>query len=120
MTAPSVIGSAALAALPGSVVPDGTVGVAVDARHVLGVGGVVDRSTARLAALIDPGFLAGAGWDTASRVLSVPPGHPLLGWSVCQTARCTNQVYGGHRTCGACRAGQDDPLADDTGVAEPA
>jgi len=96
VTAPSVIGSAALAALPGSVVPDGTVGVAVDARHVLGVGGVVDRSTARLAALIDPGFLAGAGWDTASRVLSVPPGHPLLGWSVCQTARCTNQVYGGH------------------------
>ena len=73
-----------------------------------------------LAALIDPGFLAGAGWDTASRVLSVPPGHPLLGWSVCQTARCTNQVYGCHRTCGACRAGQDDPLADDTGVAEPA
>ena len=120
MTAPSVIGSAALAALPGSVVPDATMGVAVDARHVLGVGGVVDRSTARLAALIDPGFLAGAGWDTASRVLSVPPGHPLLGWSVCQTARCTNQVYGCHRTCGACRAGQDDPLADDTGVAEPA
>ncbi|HEY5151094.1 MAG TPA: tyrosine-type recombinase/integrase [Mycobacterium sp.] len=120
MTAPSVIGSAALAALPGSMVPDATMGVAVDARHVLGVGGVVDRSTARLAALIDPGFLAGAGWDTASRVLSVPPGHPLLGWSVCQTARCTNQVYGGHRTCGACRAGQDEPLADDTGVAEPA
>ena len=32
---------------------------------------------ARLAAMLDQGFLAGAGWDPGSRMLSLPAGHPL-------------------------------------------
>ena len=48
---------------------------------------------ARLAALTEPALLAEAGWDPAARVLSLPSGHPLLGWRACPSAgwgtRCT-------------------------------
>jgi integrase len=53
--------------------------------------------------LIDPGFLAEAGWDRASRVLSLPAEHALLGWRICPTQGCTNQVYGRDQVCGRCR-----------------
>lgn len=71
---------------------------------------------ARLAALIDPGFLAEAGWDRASRVLSLPTEHALLGWRICPTRGCTNQVYSRDRICGRCRIRADKP-GDDTIVA---
>ena len=56
---------------------------AVDASHVFGCGHDVEPGSVRLAALIDPAFLAEAGWDRASRVLSLPAEHPLLGWQGC-------------------------------------
>ena len=34
---------------------------------------------ARLAGLLDPAFLAEAGWDPVTRVLSLPARHRLLG-----------------------------------------
>jgi integrase len=34
----------------------------------------------RLAALLDPGFLAAAGWDPVTRVLAPPAGHRLIRW----------------------------------------
>ena len=34
---------------------------------------------ARLTRLTDPAFLAGAGWDPGTQVLSLPSAHPLLG-----------------------------------------
>jgi integrase len=85
------------------------VAVPVDGSHVLGSGHDIEPGLARLAALIDPVFLAEAGWDRASRVLSLPAGHPLLGWRECQAQGCTGQVYDRDRMCGRCRVGDAQP-----------
>ena len=76
---------------------------------MLGAAAALEPASAWLAAMIDPGFLAEAGWDPASRVLSLPAGHALLGWRVCPTPGCANQVYGRHRMCGRCRVGAGRP-----------
>ena len=62
-------------------------------------------AAARLAALTDQAFLAGAGWDPAARVLSLPSAHPLLGWRACPSPGCGNALYGRDRQCGSCRRG---------------
>ena len=71
------------------------------------VGAVV----ARLTRLTDPAFLAGAGWEPGSRVLSLPSGHPLLGWRACPTPGCANSLYGRDRECGPCRRASAGGLA---------
>ena len=38
--------------------------------------------------MLDPAFLAEAGWDPGSRVLSLPAGHRLLGRTVCRVDGC--------------------------------
>jgi hypothetical protein len=43
---------------------------------------------ARLAAVLDPAFLAEAGWDPRSRVFDLPAGHRLLGRRVCRVGGC--------------------------------
>src|SRR5664280_3845176 len=55
---------------------------------------------ARLAGLLDPGFLVEAGWDPASRALSLPAAHPLLGRTLCRVGGCATTVHGG--TGGVC------------------
>jgi integrase len=55
---------------------------------------------ARLAGLLDPGFLVEAGWDPAARVLSLPAAHPLLGRTLCRVGGCRTTVHGG--TGGVC------------------
>ena len=55
---------------------------------------------ARLAGLLEAGFLTGAGWDPAARVLSLPAAHPLLGRTLCRVGGCTTTVHGG--TGGVC------------------
>ncbi len=55
---------------------------------------------ARLAGLLDPGFLIEAGWDPVSRVLSLPAAHPLLGRALCRVGGCATTVHGG--TGGVC------------------
>ena len=98
------------AAVTGSLgSPRAGAAVGAGASHVLGTAAAIEPASARLAALIDPGFLAEAGWDPASRVLSLPAGHPLLGWRVCPTPGCTNQVYDRDRMCGRCRVGAGRP-----------
>jgi len=48
---------------------------------VLGAGCVItEPAVARLAALLDPGFLARAGWDPVTWVLAPPAGHRLIRW----------------------------------------
>lgn len=79
------------------------VAAGMDGSHVLGPGVALEPRTARLAALIDPAFLAEAGWHAASRVLSLPCEHALLGWRMCPTPGCANQVYTREGVCGACR-----------------
>ena len=91
--------------------------VPVDGSHVLGSGHDIEPGSARLAALIDPVFLAEAGWDRASRVLSLPAGHPLLGWRECQAQGCTGQVYDRDLMCGRCRVGDAQPDTEPGGDA---
>ena len=49
---------------------------------------------ARLAGMLDLAFLAGAGWDPVSRVLSLPARHPLLGRTLCRADGCPATVHG--------------------------
>src|SRR5260370_7365208 len=51
-------------------------------------GVLLEGPAACLAAMLDQAFLAGAGWDPGSRVLSLPAGHPLLGRVVYPTGGC--------------------------------
>jgi len=93
------------------------------AEHVLAAEAGLDPATARLAALLDPVFLAEAGWDRATRVLSLPAEHPLLGWAACATPGCVSGAYGRDRLCGVCRAGGPGPAieaATEPGALAPA
>src|SRR5438445_11274151 len=62
----------------------------------------LDRSMARLAALLDPAFLAEAGWDAARLVLAPPPAHRLLGRPICQAPGCLTTAAGRNRICQSC------------------
>jgi hypothetical protein len=48
----------------------------------------VDEHSAVLASRIDVAFLAEAGWDPVTWVLTIDPGHPLLGRGVCRAPGC--------------------------------
>ena len=54
----------------------------------------LDGPAARLAGMLDLAFLAGAGWDPVSRVLSLPARHPLLGRTLCRADGCPATVHG--------------------------
>ena len=45
--------------------------------------------------MLDPEFLAEAGWDPVARVLSLPAGHRLLGRTVCRAGGCATGVHAG-------------------------
>ena len=67
-------------AMPAAAGPAAAVLAAgVPLSFVLGDGHAADSRVAWLAELIDPAFLAEAGWDPRGRVLAPPPGHRLLG-----------------------------------------
>ena len=61
-----------------------------------------DASIARLAGLLDPAFLAEAGWDAALLVLLPPAAHRLLGRRICQASGCETTAMGRNRTCQSC------------------
>jgi hypothetical protein len=63
----------------------------------------LDGTAARLASLLDPEFLAGAGWDPVSRVLSPPAAHPLLGRPVCRAPGCRTTCFERTGVCLECR-----------------
>jgi len=82
------------------------------AAPAVGDGGVASR----LEALLDPAFLAGAGWDWQTLVLSASAAHPTLGWSVCQVPDCGAMAEGAAGLCPGCttrmsRNGGDRPPA---------
>ena len=66
--------------------------------HVL-AGVELDGPAQRLAALLDPAFLAEAGWDPAGRVLSLPAGHRLLGRTVCRAGAAPRRSTQGSAEC---------------------
>jgi len=69
--------------------------------HVLD-GVVLIGAAARLAAMLDCGFLDEAGWDSTTRVLSLPAQHRLLGRTVCRVEGCQNTVRSGLTVCHRC------------------
>jgi len=108
--------------LPAPDLPVRPAGVPV-LPHVFGDGHLGDDATARLAGLIEPEFLAEAGWDPGARTLSPRADHRLLGWAVCQVAACGNKVDAIGGTCQACRRRRgtgEAPGKTDTGPACPA
>jgi integrase len=62
----------------------------------------LDRSITRLAGLLDPAFLAEAGWDAARLVLAPPPAHRLLGRPICQAPGCSTTATRRNRICQSC------------------
>ena len=76
--------------------------VVAGGAHVFADAGI-DRHAAAIAAVIDPAFLAEAGWDPARKVLSFAPEHPLLGRPVCRAAGCSTSAPAASRICASCR-----------------
>jgi integrase len=81
-------------ARPSSITGPSITGDAVEIPQVLD-GVVLDGASARLATMLDPGFLDEAGWDPKTRVLSLPARHRLLGRRVCRAEGCERTVHSG-------------------------
>ena len=62
-----------------------------------------DEAVSVFERLLDPAFLAEAGWDAGSRVLWPPPEHPLLGRPVCRAPGCQATAFGRARVCQRCQ-----------------
>ena len=77
-------------------------------------GVLLQGPAARLAAMLDRAFLAGAGWDPGSRMLSLPAGHPLLGRVVCRAGGCdaTAHALGALEQADSLQRGMLVPRAD--------
>jgi integrase len=71
--------------------------------HVFAPTHELDLAAARLAAVIDPGFVAEVGWDPASLTLSPLPGHRLLIRMVCRVEGCLATATSRGRVCLSCR-----------------
>jgi len=69
--------------------------------HVL-AGVMLDGQAAWLARMLDPAFLAGAGWDPGSRLLSLPAAHGLLGRTVCHVEGCATTAQPVVGVCFSC------------------
>jgi integrase len=80
----------------------GGTGSATDLTHLLPAGCRIDGQTRRLASLIDPQFLAEAGWNPSRLVFNPPPGHRLLGRPICRAAGCETTAMSGNRICHSC------------------
>jgi integrase len=83
--------------------------------HVFGRDRVVDEQAARLARLVEPGFVVECGWDAAGQILAPPSDHQLLGWQkpvgeVSRAAACAvpgcQRSAGSHGLCRSHRSGQ--------------
>ncbi len=98
-----------------AAIPSLTAAAGASVSHVFGSEHMADEQAVRLTRLIDPAFLAEAGWDPEGRVLAPPQGHPQLGWRPrldgaetpaggwCAVRRCRRPVTG-TRTEGLCAA----------------
>jgi integrase len=62
----------------------------------------VGLDAAAVLALVDPAFLAEAGWDADRQVLHPPAEHPLLGRPICRVAQCWNSAHNPRQICQGC------------------
>jgi hypothetical protein len=83
-----------------AVVPELTVKPTPWPGHVFPAGTAAGAGALAVAALVDPAFLAGAGWDRDQQVLRLVPGHPQFGWSACCFPGCLAR----RRVGGFCQA----------------
>jgi len=79
---------------PGELLPEGE----LFAGRVL-----LDERSAVLASRIDPAFLAEAGWDPGTWVLTLPAEHPLLGRTFCRAPGCQTTCAAATRVCLDCQ-----------------
>ena len=115
MTAVRMTGTAAaahLALLPLDPPPPG---------HVFTGQQLLDEQSAELAGRIEAAFLAEAGWDAATLVLTLPPDHPLLGRPVCRAPGCQTTCHEKTGICLDCRRrlAQAGLSMDDAGLLPP-
>lgn len=75
----------------------------MQAGHVFADAPALEPVAGRIAALIDPAFLAEVGWDPVTLLLSPPSGHPLLGRPICRAAGCATTAAATDRICASCR-----------------
>ena len=64
---------------------------------------LLDERSAVLASRIDAGFLAEAGWDAGTWVLTLPAEHPLLGRAFCRAPGCQTTCAAATRVCLDCQ-----------------
>ena len=64
---------------------------------------LLDERSAALAGRIEAAFLAEAGWDEETWVLTLPPDHPLLGRPVCRAPGCQTTCFEKTGICLDCR-----------------
>ena len=64
---------------------------------------LLDERSAVLASRIDAGFLAEAGWDAGTWVLTLPAEHPLLGRTFCRAPGCQTTCAAATRVCLDCQ-----------------
>src|SRR5271165_4677776 len=64
---------------------------------------LLDERSAVLASRIDAAFLAEAGWDPGTWVLTLPAEHPLLGRTFCRAPGCQTTCAAATRVCLDCR-----------------
>jgi integrase len=62
-----------------------------------------ERQAGDLWRLLDPGFLAAAGWDPRREVLAPAPDHPLLGFRACRVLGCQGHALLPDQLCATCR-----------------
>ena len=73
-------------------------------EQVLAGAGLAE-SAAVLAGRLDRAFLTEVGWDSVSRVLSLPAEHPLLGRAICRVGGCLATArWDGSGVCWRCFA----------------
>jgi len=73
------------------------------AGHIFAGRLLPDARSAALARRIEAAFLAEAGWDEESWVLTLPSGHPLLGRPVCRAPVCQTTCFENTGICLDCR-----------------
>src|ERR1039458_4545944 len=86
--------SADPASLPDELLADGR----LFAGRVL-----LDQRSVALASRIDAVFLAEAGWDAGTWVLTLPADHPLLGRTFCRAPGCQTTCAAATGVCLDCR-----------------
>jgi hypothetical protein len=99
----------ALAAAAARPVPGGlATGQPADLAHVVddpACARDLGPEARRLAGLLDPGFLAGAGWDPVRLILEVPGGHRLLAGSSAGSPAASAAVTARNRSASAAGSG---------------